>query len=477
VVFWNILCEALGSNQFMTDGGDDINTTWDSRKEKICNKIADQIINGSIVTCVEVDNYPWMMNYFKTNFPYLNIEGVYMPKVDINKKLSNNNLSIYITTLLNKYDSNTEIVPNLTGEKRTNAYKQLVDFVNNDPNSNISTFESNYTSENYMKYIKHVINFPITKDMPYVSFDCSIILWSKNDYDIYNTILPENNYSPYTNGIVSSDSSDSLNKFNINHFESNGFMGARFNKTNVNNKFIGMFDVFVAHIKSGENETAEFERVKSFNRINHILKGIALHNHVLCMDSNSSNQYENKFNKNAIIKDKKGLILGSLDMFLSDKYEETNYNNNISKTKDTICWKMRAGSEQIDKNGELMADNIDVILTPKYLYSCMFIPYVSTLTYNDYYSIMKWRNNPLYRAAIKISCNNNNDLWGLDINKNTISFNLAKYLLDTDTYPSDKNNCDNENTELVRNIFKKMYPNNINPSDHPMVGTTIYFDK
>ena len=70
VVFWNILCEALGSNQFMTDGGDDINTNWDIRKEKICNKIADQIINGSIVTCVEVDNYPWMMNYFKTNFPY-----------------------------------------------------------------------------------------------------------------------------------------------------------------------------------------------------------------------------------------------------------------------------------------------------------------------------------------------------------------------------------------------------------------------
>ena len=105
IIFWNLLSEALGKKQFLTNGGDDINVDWNKRKNKICNKIAIQISKKGIFTCVELDNYPYVISYLKKNFKNLNIEGVYIPKINTKKNNSNNNLSIYITTLLNKHNS------------------------------------------------------------------------------------------------------------------------------------------------------------------------------------------------------------------------------------------------------------------------------------------------------------------------------------------------------------------------------------
>jgi len=132
---------------------------------------------------------------------------------------------------------------------------------------------------------------------------------------------------------------------------------------------------------------------------------------------------------------------------------------------------MRAGSKQTDKNGELMADAIDVILVPKDTIHEQFIPYESDITNEDYNYIMLWRNKEVFRKTIKSNCNYEKKMWGLDFNYNIIHPIFAKFILET---PTRSNECADEAIEQVSSIFRKMYPNKSNPSDHPMIGAKVF---
>ena len=462
VVFWNLLCEALGNNQFLSHGGDKENVNWNKRKYKICDTIANQINNGCIFTAVEVDNFPFMIDYFSKYYSSLNIQGIYMPKINTNKNNSNNNLSIYVSTLLNKYDNSIKIVPNLKGDKLTQAYSQLVKYYLNEDYKEISntikTFSDNCVDEVYMSYVKSTLNYDIDKNMPYVSFDCSAIFWSNNSFKLVTIMSPANNYNANKNHIMKQM------EYNKQHMESDGFMGAQFTRNGIFNK---PFDIFVAHIKSGENERAELERVNSVKSIFKIINTVGNVNRIICMDSNTGENYEKSFNKGEVY-GKKNEYLGDLDCFVSELYIKNNYFNNIIQSKDTMCFKMRAGSEQIEKNGEFMADTIDAILTPYYLTTNRFSPYKSIISEEEYKLIMNWRLNKKYRDAIKTECNNPENMWNNDTSENIISDNLVNVLMDT---------TDSQSNEyyhhIVEDIFNKFYPNFDNASDHPMVGVSV----
>ena len=471
VVFWNTLCEALGANQFMTNGGDYKNVSWNKRKYIIAEKIADQLSQGRIVTCVEVDNFSWIFNYIKTTYPKLNINGICMPKIITTKNNSNNNLSIYITNLLNHYDKNIEIVPNLTGEKLTNTYIKLIEFVKDDTLCDFPTFNDNSVSETYLEFLSYIIGMPLTMDMPYASFDCSVIFWSENKYIIEELLNTKDKYGFNTITINPSEIRRSENGWEMNDI---GFMGARFRKR-IQCPFYApsIFDIYVAHIKSGENSSGELERAKSMGTILETININSNDNHILCMDSNTSSQYQNKIKKGEV-KNKKDEIIGYLDYYVSEIWNQFNYQNCIQQTKDTICWKIRAGSEQIKKNGELMADAIDVMLVPKNILYEQFIPYESNITEEDYNYIMLWRNKELFRKTIKSNCNYEKNMWGLDFNKNLITPVFSKFLLNNPVFPK---NSSKEEIEQVSSIFRKMYPNPSNPSDHPMIGAKIYLNK
>ena len=128
IVFWNTLCEALGKNQFLTNGGDEKNIDWKIRKNLIVEQIYNNLSQGKIVSLVEVDNYPYLIYRLKQMNPDLIIQSFYTPKINVNKGNSNNNLSVYITTLLNKYNPNVKIVPNLKGDSLKKAYQSLKQF-------------------------------------------------------------------------------------------------------------------------------------------------------------------------------------------------------------------------------------------------------------------------------------------------------------------------------------------------------------
>ena len=68
--FWNCLSEALGYNQFLTKGGDSTNIDFDKRKYLIASKIFHQLRFKRIVSLVEVDNYPWLINYLNEHYQY-----------------------------------------------------------------------------------------------------------------------------------------------------------------------------------------------------------------------------------------------------------------------------------------------------------------------------------------------------------------------------------------------------------------------
>ena len=71
------------------------------------------------------------------------------------------------------------------------------------------------------------------------------------------------------------------------------------------------------------------------------------------MDSNTSKQYQDNMELGYIV-DKTDEVVGILYDYLNQFWETDNMYNNIKQTKDTICWKMRAGSRQEKKNGALV---------------------------------------------------------------------------------------------------------------------------
>lgn len=463
IIFWNLLCEALGNNQFLSNGGDKENVDWEKRKYKICDTIANQISYGRIFTAVEVDNFPFMMDYFDKYYSSLDIHGIFIPKINTNKNNSNNNFSIYVTTLLNKYDKSIKIVPNLKGEKLTEAYTTLVKYYTNEDYTEISktikTFEDNGVDKVYMSYVKFILNYDIEENMPYVSFDCSAMFWSGYNYNLDTIMSPANNYNANEEELITDM------EFNVQHLEEDGFMGARFTRNSIFNK--KRFDIFVAHIKSGENERSEFERVNSIKSIIKIIDTVGNKNRIICMDSNTGKNYERSFKKGSVF-NKKNEYMGMLNNFVSELYIKNNYFNNIIQSKDTMCFKMRAGSDQIDKNGEFMADTIDAILTPYYLTTNTFSPYQSIITDEEYKLIMSWRLDKKCRDAIKAECNNPKNMWQNDTNKNIVSDELVNILMDT------KDSHSNEHyRSIVEEIFNKFYPNYDNASDHPMVGLSV----
>ena len=66
---------------------------------RIADKIIEQLHEGRIVTCVEMDHYSWFLRYLREREPSLDIRGHYCPKIDRNKDFSNSNLSLYIVLL------------------------------------------------------------------------------------------------------------------------------------------------------------------------------------------------------------------------------------------------------------------------------------------------------------------------------------------------------------------------------------------
>ena len=436
VVFWNMLSEGLSGGQFMTEGGDEKNIDWSVRKDKIIQRMNEQLSMGRIFTCVELDHFPDILKQLQKENP--SIRGIFMPKIDNGK---NSSLSLMITEMLHEYNRSEERNPNLKDSELKAAWSRLVYYYRSNPDGGLKDHPTMadvgmFETEGQEQILTELLG-PIEPDMPYVSSDGSAIFWSEEYYHMMLNI----NLGPHPCG----------------------FVGARFEKKTIYmyEELLGsrqLFDVYVAHLKSGENEAAELERVESMTKILAVLDTCALPHSVFCLDSNTGVQYEASMKKGPV--SKKGKEIGYLDTFLSGLLADNGYTNWIVQDKDTACFKFRAGSDQLKKNGVLMIDTIDAILSRKALCT-PFCPYKSPLTDDEYNLIMKWRNTPALRSLIKIVCDNED--WTTDITQNTFTEKFLSAL-------SQDSHLSNED---VYNIFTKLYPNVDVASDHPMVGVSM----
>jgi hypothetical protein len=133
--------------------------------------------------------------------------------------------------------------------------------------------------------------------------------------------------------------------------------------------FIQRFDkngvcvlVLTAHLKSGEGEKEEGERVAALRPLLSVLSGVD--NSVVLMDSNSSQHYKEgiPYNLDNVIEE------GGFKKVLSDKCENSDHDEDHDEDDGLECFKMRAAvvkgklGSQPSKIGEFMFERIDQIL-------------------------------------------------------------------------------------------------------------------
>lgn len=478
VCFWNCLSEALGYNQFLTNGGDSMNLDFDKRKYSIANRIFHQLRFKRIVALVEVDNYPWLITYLNEHYPEYNIKGFCCAKVDPISK-SNTNLSIYVSSRLNKFDNNFEVTTKLKGDKLRSAYQKLVEMVENDLVGKIEhkiySFKDQGASQNYIDCVSDIIGMNITMDMPYVSFDCSAIVWSANYFTAKKVLSNSNSYGVFSNKKLNFEDQITFENSGFT-MDDNGFFGVRFLKKAYVPFYSWFdFDVFVAHIKSGKKQIDEYRRVESTNEILTTVKTMGLKNHIICMDSNTCRSYRNEISKGEV-KNKNDNIVGNLNYFFDEMLTYHHYMNIISPNKDTMCFKLRVDSGQNDKDGELMGVTIDAFIVPFTTHFKTFVPYNSNFTDEDYSIIKNWCNNSKYSNIFKNVCTGNHlafPRWTKNIEDNVLTHEVAYELWKANENQTEKLD-DEQVVKNVNKVLKKLLPNTSNPSDHPMIGCRIF---
>lgn len=270
------------------------------------------------------------------------------------------------------------------------------------------------------------------------------------------------------------------------------------------------FNVLTAHLKSGEGEKEEQERVDTLTPL---LKEMAkLVNPVVLMDSNSSIHYRRAID---------------IATNVATVIEDAGFVDAIDTPGNRAqCVKLRGDTVQKQKAGELMCDTIDVLLTKRGT-KVQVIPVGGVELYNpDHKTIMtklrtdtedrlrvsKWVMNAEYQCdasgdyvasdcehelrpsgfplvpiqnkektvTLKMMSSNRESRWGADAKTNVYK-GFAKYLRSNESdsgflwrlYTALWGGSAELTDEVLESAFRGLYPNNNMPSDHPPIGAIV----
>jgi hypothetical protein len=270
------------------------------------------------------------------------------------------------------------------------------------------------------------------------------------------------------------------------------------------------FNVLTAHLKSGEGEKEEQERVDTLTPL---LKEMAkLVNPVVLMDSNSSIHYRRAID---------------IETNVAKVIEDAEFVDAIDTPGNRAqCVKLRGDTVQKQKAGELMCDTIDVLLTKRGT-KVQVIPVGGVELYNpDHKTIMtklrtdtedrlrvsKWVMNAEYQCdasgdyvasdcehelrpsgfplvpiqnkektvTLKMMSSNRESRWGADAKTNVYK-GFAKYLRSNESdsgflwrlYTALWGGSAELTDEVLESAFRGLYPNNNMPSDHPPIGAIV----
>jgi hypothetical protein len=428
-ISWNILADGMSSNEFMTNGGDKVNTLWASRGFRICHILKKFLQDNVQVIGLQENDHPYFILHELQQFKP-EIRCIHLLAKDASRSADKLRL-IAIYNYLNENDSTFR---NAT----SNSNKGPQDF------DNVYSRINDWYKTNQLNEIKKVFTMTSFKE------EHSEILQQflkRNPDDLY--VVNDGVSIYYDSSVIEYVEPSPFLQMNKTEFPTL-FTGhdlaclfkIRNGRSKLESNTTTFLSVICSHLKSGEGSNNEKRRVES---ISNILK-VAKENKrasIILLDSNTSDLYRKDIEE-----------LGTNDVsFVDDVIHAAGFKN-VIPTKGNECFKMRhARGTQPNKFGNLMFDTIDKILVKPEscnTFSCVQTGWLKTLPDEYYNEVLSWRVDEDKREKLKNLCCDKT--WGDDMNKN-----------------------DTGDDQFKKDILLQLYPNKNIPSDHPPVVAEITF--
>jgi len=429
-VSWNILADGMSNNEFITNGGDQVNTLWTSRRFRICQIIRNFLDDNVQVVGLQENDHPY-----------------------------------FILSELQKYNPEIRCIHLLAKDAARSADKlrlnAIFDYLNsNDAEFQKTTNQENHNPQDFDHLYSRINNWYKTNPLDEISKYFTMTSFREEGAEVLSNVLKRNLDDLY---IVNDGVSLYYDSRVLEYIQP--IPTSKMTKTEYPNLFMGHdlscrfkiidysltsvpgqekhINIICSHLKSGEGVTNENRRAK---QISDIIRLTEVNNEpsVILLDSNTSDLYREDIEK-----------LGDKDAILVDVVLQEAGLQNLIPIKGNECFKMRhARGTQPNKFGNIMFDTIDKILVnPNHCtsFECIRPNWLKTLPSKYYQEVLSWRTDADKRKKLKSICCENN--WGDDMNKNNSS----------------------SGGMFDRNIFLQLYPNQDMPSDHPPVMAKIIY--
>lgn len=429
-ISWNILADGMSSNEFITNGGDQVNALWTSRRFRIC-----QILRNFLEDKVQV------IGLQENDHPY------------------------FIQSELQKFKPEIRCIHVLVKGATRSADKlrlnAIFDYLNsNDAEFQKTTHNSNKSAQDYDHLYCRINNWYQTNQLDQISKQFTMTSFKEEKAEILAKVLKRNLDDLYVvNDGVSLYYDSSVLEF-IEPILASGMTQTEFPTLFMGHDLTCRFKIIdpmlthapdqerfinisCSHLKSGEGIENEKRRAEL---ISDIIRLTEAYNEpsVILIDSNTSDLYRADVEK-----------LGDKDAVLVDVVLQEAGFQNIVPIKGNECFKMRhARGKQPNKFGNIMFDTIDkIVVNPQYCsdFESLRTNWLKVLPSKYYDEVLSWRTDADKRKELRNICCENR--WGDDMNTNATT-----------------NEC-----KFNRNIFLQLYPNQDMPSDHPPVIADINF--
>ena len=429
-VSWNILADGMSSNEFITNGGDEVNTLWSSRVPRICSILSKFLEDKVQVIGLQENDHPYsILTELQKSKP--EIRCVHLTAKGVKRSAEN----LRIVGIYDYLKSNNEAF-RIQEQGSNGNLEQDYDLIYSKINlwyktNSLDQIRKKFTMTSFREESSEILSKVLNRNL--------------DDLYIVNdgvTLYYDSKILEFVGAVPSSE----MTETEFPHLFMGHDLSCRFKildpsitSTSGEAKFI---NIVCTHLRSGEgmeNEKIRFEQLsKTLNLLNNENEPS-----VVLLDSNTSNLYKEEIQKTN----------PNQTILVDNVIKETGFEN-IIPTQGNECFKMRhAQGAQQKKFGSIMFDAIDKILIQN-KWCCNFEScrpdWLKTLPTKYYDEVLGWRLNPTKRQELKSICIENR--WGDDMTQNEI-----------------------KDSKLDRTIFSHLYPNHEMPSDHPPVMANITF--
>ena len=429
-VSWNILADGMSSNEFVTNGGDKINTLWSSRFPRICSILSKFLDDGVQVIGLQENDHPYsILNEIQISRP--EIRCVHLTAKGVKRSAENLRI-IGIYEYLKSNNEAFRIQEQGSNENIEQDYDLMYSKINQWYKTNsLDHIQKKFTMTSFREEGSEILSKVLHRNLDdlYVVNDGVTLYYDSNVLKFVGAIpFSEITETKFPDLFMGHDLSCRFKIIDHNIASTSG-----------ESNFI---NIVCTHLRSGEG--IENEKIR-FDQLSKVLNLLNEQNEpsVILLDSNTSNLYKEeiqKTNPNEIV-------------LVDNVITETGFQN-IIPTQGNECFKMRhAQGAQPKKFGNIMFDTIDKILIQN-KWSCDFEScrpdWLKTLPMKYYDEVLAWRLNPTKRHQLQSMCIENR--WGDDMSQNEMTGSM-----------------------LDRTIFSHLYPNQEMPSDHPPVMANITY--